>query len=117
MESLLHAPLLSVILRRSEAVGMSGRPGAGPAIVLPFLLTAIACGLADLYYAGTGCPVSRCRQRLHIRLCHRALTLKLTHYLMVSLPVLRWLRFFVWLGVGLVIYWVYSRRHSEFATS
>ncbi len=97
---------------------MSGRPGAGPAIVLSFLLTAIACGLAALCCAsGVGLPDSRCRQRLHVRLCHRALTLKLTHYLMVSLPVLRWLRFFVWLGVGLVIYWVYSRRHSEFATS
>lgn len=34
---------------------------------------------------------------------------------MVSLPVLAWLCFFVWLGVRLAIYWVYSRRHSELA--
>src|SRR5690606_9956497 len=32
-------------------VGDSLRPGAGPAIVFPFLLTALACGFAALCYA------------------------------------------------------------------
>src|SRR6187401_365035 len=32
-------------------VGDSARPGAGPAIVLSFLLTAVACGFAALCYA------------------------------------------------------------------
>ena len=32
-------------------VGEAGRPGAGPAIVLSFLLTAVACGFAALCYA------------------------------------------------------------------
>ncbi len=32
--------------------------------------------------------------------------------LMASLPIETWLRFFVWLSIGLVIYFVYSRRHS-----
>ena len=36
--------------------------------------------------------------------------------LMVSLPVETWLRFFVWLMIGLVIYIAYSRRRSEFAS-
>ena len=34
--------------------------------------------------------------------------------LMASLPVETWLRFLVWLIVGLVIYFVYSQHHSEF---
>jgi len=35
--------------------------------------------------------------------------------LMAGLTVITWIRFFVWLGIGLVIYVGYSRRHSEFA--
>ncbi|HEY8997704.1 MAG TPA: amino acid permease [Edaphobacter sp.] len=34
--------------------------------------------------------------------------------LMAGLPVKTWLRFFVWLIVGLVVYFVYSRKRSEF---
>lgn len=33
--------------------------------------------------------------------------------LMLSLPVLTWLRFFAWLGIGLGIYFLYGRRHSR----
>jgi APA family basic amino acid/polyamine antiporter len=33
--------------------------------------------------------------------------------LMLSLPVLTWLRFFVWLAIGLIIYFLYGRRHSN----
>ncbi|MFZ3343023.1 MAG: amino acid permease [Terriglobales bacterium] len=35
--------------------------------------------------------------------------------LMSGLPILTWLRFFGWLAIGLGIYFMYSRRHSEFA--
>lgn len=35
--------------------------------------------------------------------------------LMAGLPIMNWLRFFGWLAIGMVIYWLYSRRHSEFA--
>lgn len=35
--------------------------------------------------------------------------------LMVGLPFLTWLRFFIWLAIGLGIYFLYSRRNSEFA--
>ena len=35
--------------------------------------------------------------------------------LMAGLPIMNWIRFFVWLAIGLVIYLLYSRRHSEFA--
>lgn len=33
-------------------------------------------------------------------------------YLMLSLPVLTWIRFLVWLDIGLIIYWFYGRTHS-----
>ena len=33
--------------------------------------------------------------------------------LMCSLPVITWRRFFVWLALGLVIYFLYSVRHSN----
>ena len=35
--------------------------------------------------------------------------------LMMGLTVITWIRFVVWLAIGLVIYATYSRRHSEFA--
>jgi basic amino acid/polyamine antiporter, APA family len=33
--------------------------------------------------------------------------------LMMGLPLLTWIRFFVWLAIGLVVYFSYSRRHAE----
>jgi APA family basic amino acid/polyamine antiporter len=33
--------------------------------------------------------------------------------LMLSLPVMTWIRFVVWLAIGLVIYFLYSVRHSK----
>ncbi len=33
-------------------------------------------------------------------------------YLMLSLPVITWVRFLAWLDIGLVIYWLYGRRKS-----
>jgi basic amino acid/polyamine antiporter, APA family len=35
--------------------------------------------------------------------------------LMSGLPILTWLRFFAWLALGLLIYFMYSRHRSEFA--
>jgi APA family basic amino acid/polyamine antiporter len=32
--------------------------------------------------------------------------------LMMGLPLLTWIRFFVWLAIGLVVYFTYSRRHA-----
>jgi len=34
-------------------------------------------------------------------------------YLMYSLPVLTWIRFLLWLDIGLVIYYFYGRHHSR----
>jgi APA family basic amino acid/polyamine antiporter len=35
--------------------------------------------------------------------------------LMAGLPILTWLRFFFWLIIGMVVYWLYSRHRSEFS--
>ncbi len=35
--------------------------------------------------------------------------------LMTGLTVITWMRFFGWLAIGMVVYWTYSHRHSEFA--
>ena len=37
--------------------------------------------------------------------------------LMASLPIETWVRFFVWLVIGLAIYLTYSRHRSEFGKS
>ncbi|HEU4928371.1 MAG TPA: amino acid permease [Candidatus Krumholzibacteria bacterium] len=33
--------------------------------------------------------------------------------LMLSLPAANWWRLFAWLGIGMIIYWTYSRHHSK----
>lgn len=42
-----------------------------------------------------------------------ALSVAICTYLMLNLTVETWLRFLVWLAVGFVIYFAYSRRHSR----
>ena len=32
---------------------------------------------------------------------------------MLSLPIETWIRFFIWLAIGLLIYFFYSVRHSR----
>ena len=49
--SVFKAPLINLLLDGRSAVGTFGRPGAGPAISVSFLLVAIACGFAALCYA------------------------------------------------------------------
>jgi len=49
--SILHAPLLDVLLHGGNAVATTGRPGAGPAVSLSFLVAALACAFAALCYA------------------------------------------------------------------
>ncbi len=50
-KSVLHAPVLDLLLHGREALSLTGRPGAGPAIALSFVLTAMACAFAALCYA------------------------------------------------------------------
>jgi basic amino acid/polyamine antiporter, APA family len=37
-------------------------------------------------------------------------------YLMLNLPAATWIRFFVWLAIGLVVYFVYGVRRSRLAS-
>ena len=50
-QSILKAPVLDLMMHGRHALGVSGRPGAGPAISLSFILVAIACSFAALCYA------------------------------------------------------------------
>src|SRR5271168_1975250 len=50
-KSILKAPVLDLMLHGRDALGLTGRPGAGPAISLSFVLVAIACGFAAICYA------------------------------------------------------------------
>ena len=49
--SIIHAPVLDIILHAGNPVSTIGRPGAGPAISLSFILVALVCGLAALCFA------------------------------------------------------------------
>src|SRR5258706_4309251 len=49
--SILHATVLDLMMHGSHAASALGRPGAGPAIVVSFLLVALACLFAALCYA------------------------------------------------------------------
>lgn len=49
--SVLHAPVLDLLLNGPDSVSTIGRPGAGPAISLSFLLTAIVCAFSALCFA------------------------------------------------------------------
>ena len=46
--SILNAPLLEYLIHHSASFG---RPGAGPAIAISFILVAVACGFASVCYA------------------------------------------------------------------
>jgi basic amino acid/polyamine antiporter, APA family len=48
VSSILNAPLLEYLIYRSPSFG---RPGAGPAIAISFMLVAVVCGFAALCYA------------------------------------------------------------------
>ena len=49
--SILHAPVLDLLIHGPNAVSTIGRPGAGPAVSLSFILVAIACSFAALCFA------------------------------------------------------------------
>src|SRR5579859_4067369 len=50
-KSIFNAPVLDLLLNGGNAATLTGRPGAGPAISLSFILVAVACGFAALCYA------------------------------------------------------------------
>jgi basic amino acid/polyamine antiporter, APA family len=51
IKSILNATVLDLLISGSHAGSQLGRPGAGPAITISFLLVAVACAFAGLCYA------------------------------------------------------------------
>ena len=51
IKSILNATVIDLMLYGSHAGSQLGRPGAGPAITISFLLVAVACLFAGLCYA------------------------------------------------------------------
>jgi APA family basic amino acid/polyamine antiporter len=51
VDSLLHATVLDLVTSGGHAASTMGRPGAGPAITISFLLVMLACIVAGLCYA------------------------------------------------------------------
>src|SRR3974390_794600 len=51
IKSILNATVIDLVLSGSHAGSQLGRPGAGPAITVSFLLVAVACVFAGLCYA------------------------------------------------------------------
>ena len=51
IESIFNATVLDLITQGTHAGSVMGRPGAGPAITLSFVLVAIACAFAGVCYA------------------------------------------------------------------
>ena len=51
IQSILNSTVIDLFLHGSQAASQLGRPGAGPAITLSFVLVAIACLFAGLCYA------------------------------------------------------------------
>ncbi len=63
---------------------------------------------------GCGSTVPTCTARSACRSdrCSRCMGIVSCAYLMLSLPMLTWVRFLVWLDIGMLIYWFYGRTHS-----
>ncbi|HUY80210.1 MAG TPA: amino acid permease [Acidobacteriaceae bacterium] len=76
-----------------------------------FAFVLVSAGVLILRYKDPGrrrgfrCPGGPVLPTLSILFCG---------LLMAGLPILTWVRFFVWLAIGLVIYITYSRKRTEF---
>lgn len=71
-----------------------GREGAGPAIVISFLIAGFACALALPIVGIVSCLI-----------------------LMLSLPVITWIRFIAWMIIGIVIYLGYGLKQDSRSTA
>ena len=69
VDSLLHATVLDLITHGGHAASTLGRPGAGPAITISFLLVMLACIVAGLCYAelASMIPVAGSSYTLRVR--------------------------------------------------
>jgi amino acid transporter len=73
--------------------GVAAANHAGPALIVSFVLAAIGCGFAGFCYSEFASKVKASGSA----------------YTYAS----NWLRLAVWLGIGLLIYFGYSRHHSK----
>ena len=64
---LMQATVLDILMHGRAAASALGRPGAGPAIVVSFLLVLVACLLAGLCFAELASMIPAGRQHLHLR--------------------------------------------------
>jgi APA family basic amino acid/polyamine antiporter len=76
-----------------------------------FAFALVSIGVIILRYRE---PERRRRFRVPFGPVIPALSVVFCVLLMMGLPIITWMRFFVWLGIGLLIYFFYSRKRSEF---
>jgi APA family basic amino acid/polyamine antiporter len=70
--------------------------------VILFILSAIILTIISIWKQLTLIPV---------------MSLLINFYLMAQLGITNWMRFIIWLIVGLIIYFTFSRKHSVMATN
>ena len=95
----------------TAAAGDLSRPGAGPALMVSFVVTAIVCGFTALCYAefASFVPISGSAYSY----TYATLGIISCLYLVYYLPPTSWLRFAAWLNCGFVIYVGYGAVHSR----
>jgi amino acid transporter len=96
----------------TAAAGDAARPGAGPALILSFAVTAVVCGIAALCYAEFAAMVPVAGSAYTYAYGTRG-EMVACAYLMMGLPAITWYRFGLWLAVGLAVYLAYGRRRSR----
>lgn len=97
---------------------------AGPAVAISFVVTGLVCALAAPCYAefASTVPVLVLRRtRPDLPRAFKVpgvpiLAAPASFYLMLNLPAATWVRFVIWMAIGIVVYFAYGARHSRLQT-